>query len=66
MPNSRRRIKLEDIRRHAWLQGAQSVVEPVEPIINQNVLDVMARVGIGKFTWVSYIVFTLVSYLFLS
>ena len=50
MPNSRRRIKLEDIRRHAWLQGAQSVVEPVEPIINQNVLDVMARVGIGDFS----------------
>ena len=36
-----------DIRGHAWLQGLQSVVEPIEPVINQNVLDVMASVGIG-------------------
>lgn len=48
MPNSRRRIKMCDIRGHAWLQGLQSVVEPIEPVINQNVLDVMASVGIDR------------------
>lgn len=48
MPNSRRRIKIADIRRHTWLQGQQSVIEPVEPILNQNVLEVMASVRIDR------------------
>ena len=46
-PNPRRRIKIADIRNHVWLCQLQSIVEPKEPIINQNVLNVMENVGIG-------------------
>ena len=47
-PNPKRRIKLEDIRKHIWLQGIQPIIEPCEPIINQAVLKVMVGVGIGN------------------
>ena len=46
-PNPKRRIKIADIRNHVWLCQLQSIVEPKEPIINQNVLNVMENVGIG-------------------
>lgn len=47
-PNPKRRIKIADIRNHVWLCQLQSIVEPKEPIINQNVLNVMENVGIER------------------